>query len=350
MSQSILDTLMGAVDAKTIASLAKELEESPASIAAGLQCGAAAILAALSKKAAEAGFVGEILPLLTSAGGEQGAKLLALLFGHDQSAAQIAVSHAAGVSAGSAQRLVEAAAALLLGVLGTKVSAGESLAVLLGDHAHGHAAPVVEAAAPAGSKVLIPLVLGALLVAGLLWFLNRERGGAHAVAHEMAKPAIVNPAWAALGEFFSRRLPSGAELNAPKLGVENKLVDFIEDANRIVDKTTWFDFDRLLFATGLATLRPESEEQLKNVASVLKAFPDVELKIGGYTDNTGDATANVKLSAARANVVMAELVKLGVEPARLTAEGYGAEHPVAENTTEEGRAKNRRISMRVTKK
>ena len=56
------------------------------------------------------------------------------------------------------------------------------------------------------------------------------------------------------------------------------------------------------------------------------------------------------LSQDRANNVMAELVKLGVEPARMDAKGYGEEHPVADNATEEGRAKNRRISLRVTEK
>ena len=76
----------------------------------------------------------------------------------------------------------------------------------------------------------------------------------------------------------------------------------------------------------------------------------VHMRIGGYTDNTGSADANVKLSNDRANNVMAELVRMGISQDRLEAKGYGADHPVADNSTEEGRAQNRRISMLVTQK
>lgn len=157
-------------------------------------------------------------------------------------------------------------------------------------------------------------------------------------------------AWAALGKFFSKKLPSGVELNIPELGVENKLIAFIEDAQRPVDEKLWFSFDRLTFETGKATLKPESQEQLKNIAEILKAYPKVTIKLGGYTDNTGDPQANLRLSQQRADTVMADLVKLGVDAGRMKAEGYGQEHPVADNSTEEGRAKNRRIDIRVVSK
>ena len=149
---------------------------------------------------------------------------------------------------------------------------------------------------------------------------------------------------------MKRKFGVEVNLNIPKLGIENRVVDFIEDASKPADKTTWFDFDRLLFDTGKATLQPSSQEQLDNIANILKAYPKVKIKLGGYTDNTGDKAANMKLSGERANNVMAELAKLGVEPARMTAEGYGDDHPVADNSSEEGRAKNRRISLRVTEK
>lgn len=180
-----------------------------------------------------------------------------------------------------------------------------------------------------------------------------EATTAVAVAADEAATNVADAAnglWANLGKFFTRKLSTGVELNIPETGIENQLITFIEDANKPVDKTTWFNFDRLLFETASATLKPESQEQLKNMVEILKAFPAVELKIGGYTDNTGKADANMKLSAARANNVMAELVKLGVDAARLKAEGYGDQFPVATNDTDEGRAQNRRISCRVTKK
>ena len=132
--------------------------------------------------------------------------------------------------------------------------------------------------------------------------------------------------------------------------MENKLIAFIEDTKRSVDDKTWFTFDRLTFETGKATLKPESQEQLQNIAEILKAYPKVMLKLGGYTDNMGDPQSNLKLSQQRAETVMADLVKLGVEAGRLKAEGYGQEHPVADNSTEEDRAKNRWIELRATSK
>ena len=132
-------------------------------------------------------------------------------------------------------------------------------------------------------------------------------------------------------------------------GIETNLVNFIK-SDKVVDKTTWFDFDRLTFNTGKATLKPESQEQLKNMADVLKAYPNVNVKLGGYTDNTGNANSNLKLSAERAVSVKTELVGMGIADSRLDAEGYGQEHAVASNDTEEGRAQNRRIAIRVTKK
>jgi OmpA-OmpF porin, OOP family len=153
-----------------------------------------------------------------------------------------------------------------------------------------------------------------------------------------------------LGKFFSRKLPSGVELNIPENGVENKLVAFIEDKNILADKTTWFNFDRLLFETAEATLKPESQEQLKNVAEIMKAFPNVEIKLGGYTDNVGNTEANKKLSQERAESVKKELEGMGIDAKRVGAEGYGQEFPLASNDTEEGRQQNRRVAIRVAKK
>lgn len=154
----------------------------------------------------------------------------------------------------------------------------------------------------------------------------------------------------ALGDFLKFKLPNGVEINAPEFGIEYRLTEWMNDKTKAVDKTTWFNFDRLLFETGKATLRPESQDQLDNIAVIMDAYPSMEIKLGGYTDNVGDPAANLKLSDERAKSVMAELIILGVEPARLAAEGYGEQHPIASNETEQGRAQNRRIAIRVTKK
>jgi outer membrane protein OmpA-like peptidoglycan-associated protein len=136
----------------------------------------------------------------------------------------------------------------------------------------------------------------------------------------------------------------------PEHGVEGRLVTFIEDQGRPADKTTWFDFDRLTFETGSATLAQSSQDQLQAVAAILAAHPPVKLKIGGYTDNVGDPASNQRLSDERARNVRSALIRAGVDPERLAAEGYGEQFPIGDNATDEGRAKNRRISMRVVEK
>lgn len=156
--------------------------------------------------------------------------------------------------------------------------------------------------------------------------------------------------WAYLGDFFTITLPDGTVLNIPELGVEKKLLMFIQDDSQGVDRTTWFSFDRLLFETNSATLKPDSAEQLANIAAILTAYPDVKIKIGGYTDNTGSSEFNMSLSEERAMNVRQELMALGINGDRIEAEGYGETHPVASNDTEEGRAQNRRIDLRVTAK
>jgi outer membrane protein OmpA-like peptidoglycan-associated protein len=82
----------------------------------------------------------------------------------------------------------------------------------------------------------------------------------------------------------------------------------------------------------------------------MKCYPNVNLKIGGYTDNVGDAAANQRLSQARAENTKQAIVAQGIDASRLEAEGYGPDHPVASNDTEQGRQQNRRIDVRVTKK
>jgi OmpA-OmpF porin, OOP family len=153
-----------------------------------------------------------------------------------------------------------------------------------------------------------------------------------------------------LGAFLKRQLPGGVELNVPERGIESQVIGFIADAAKPVDTTTWFNFDRLVFETGSAALKPESMEQIRNIGAILKAFPQVKFKIGGYTDNTGSADLNRKLSGERATTVMNEIVKLGVAGDRLATEGYGDQHPIGDNATPEGRAQNRRIALRVTQK
>src|SRR5262245_32149871 len=164
-------------------------------------------------------------------------------------------------------------------------------------------------------------------------------------------PRVIPPGGAAgLGAYIEKSLPNNVTLRIPAEGVERKLVEYIEDPNQVPSKETWFSFDRVEFEPDSATLLPRSSEQLQNIADIMKAYPNVKLNIGGYTDNTGDDARNVKLSQDRANAAMGQIATLGVDSSRLSAEGFGSAHPIADNGTPEGRQRNRRVDIRVTEK
>lgn len=151
------------------------------------------------------------------------------------------------------------------------------------------------------------------------------------------------------GLLFMRVLPTGFELKGANDGIEELLMDVI-DGRKTFDKKAWFAFDRLAFAGAQLDLE-KSGGQIENVAAILKAYPQVKLEIGGFTDNTGPAAANRKLSAERAEAVKATLVNAGIAAARLAAAGYGPAQPVcAANDTDACKARNRRIAVRLTAK
>jgi outer membrane protein OmpA-like peptidoglycan-associated protein len=101
----------------------------------------------------------------------------------------------------------------------------------------------------------------------------------------------------------------------------------------------------LLFDTGKATLRSESQPQLDELAALLKSQPQWKVYIVGHTDNVGSLEANLALSQARAESVVAALQRQGIAPARVLARGVASLAPKASNADEAGRAKNRRVEL-----
>lgn len=99
------------------------------------------------------------------------------------------------------------------------------------------------------------------------------------------------------------------------------------------------------FDTGKATLRPDANPTLAEIDKLLKQDARLKLSIEGHTDNTGNAQLNRDLSTARARSVLGALVGLGIDPARLASKGFGPDKPLADNATEDGRAKNRRVEL-----
>jgi K(+)-stimulated pyrophosphate-energized sodium pump len=151
-------------------------------------------------------------------------------------------------------------------------------------------------------------------------------------------------------ETLSKELSTGVSLSFAQGGIEDQMIKFIESSDSLAGKENWFNFVNLNFSTGSDKLDSTSLLEVNNISEIMKAFPAVAIKLGGYTDNVGAAASNLELSSKRAAAVKAALVALGTDAARLESEGYGDQHPAASNDTEEGRAQNRRIAVSVRKK
>lgn len=114
----------------------------------------------------------------------------------------------------------------------------------------------------------------------------------------------------------------------------------------VIKKDVAIVLEGITFATGKAEIKPESEAKLNEALKTLKTYSDIVVEISGHTDNVGSSEANRQLSQTRAESVKFWLVSKGVKADRLEAKGYGEDSPIADNSTKEGRAKNRRIEFK----
>ena len=117
---------------------------------------------------------------------------------------------------------------------------------------------------------------------------------------------------------------------------------------RQTDRGTLVTFGDVLFATDKAELKSNGLMNINKLAQYLQENPDRKVIVEGYTDSTGTASHNQSLSERRAGSVRAALVKMGVDPARIVAQGYGKEYPVADNSSTSGRAMNRRVEVTIS--
>lgn len=101
----------------------------------------------------------------------------------------------------------------------------------------------------------------------------------------------------------------------------------------------------ITFDVGKAVIKPESMTEINRIAQLMKDNADLKFEVQGHTDNTGNAALNQKLSEQRAQAIVAKLTEMGIAPSRLTAVGKGQSSPIADNSTDEGRAKNRRVEF-----
>jgi OOP family OmpA-OmpF porin len=113
---------------------------------------------------------------------------------------------------------------------------------------------------------------------------------------------------------------------------------------KVIDKMTL----RVLFDSNKATLTETDVMELQKAVAFVKKYPGANIRIDGYTDSIGTDAYNLKLSERRATAVMDYLIKeAGVESSKITAIGHGEADPVADNKTEVGRAKNRRVEISI---
>jgi outer membrane protein OmpA-like peptidoglycan-associated protein len=118
-----------------------------------------------------------------------------------------------------------------------------------------------------------------------------------------------------------------------------------------VTETEIIILQQVQFDTAKATIRKVSDGLLDEVAAVLAEHPEItRLEVQGYTDNRGGVQYNERLSQARSEAVMKALVKRGIDAGRLTAKGFGPHEPIADNATDEGRQKNRRVQFKILEK
>jgi outer membrane protein OmpA-like peptidoglycan-associated protein len=141
---------------------------------------------------------------------------------------------------------------------------------------------------------------------------------------------------------------SGSYYYQTLLTVKGMQQEVTADASSIADelsKSGHIALYGIHFETGKATILPDSESVLSEVAKMLQQNADVKVSVEGHTDNVGAAASNQSLSEKRAQAVVAWLTSHGIDAARLKAKGWGASKPVEDNGTEDGRAKNRRVEL-----
>ena len=156
------------------------------------------------------------------------------------------------------------------------------------------------------------------------------------------------------GDAISFTLPDGTVWKIGKNSPEFQLFNFLNtpDVQVDADQTRgWITLDKLHFETGKTKLTSESENQLKSIAMIMKFFPNSRIRVGGYTDNTGTDEVNKRVSLERARVTAEKLISSDIAANRVSYEGYGSQRPVCPaNDSENCRASNRRVDIRVTQK
>ena len=389
MAESLFNSMLLTLDRGATSQIAQKLGEPDAAVSRGLETSIASVLAGAANKSDDPGSLRRILEMAPGISGRwsslvgdftnpgstvlaSGRRILAGLFGNKESALTSAISHEAGLGAGSASTILGMAAPMVMSFLGKKIRDGDMTMSGLCSSLAGESGALRRALPPAASDIIwrrteepvespvvaqsvqrvssapwaAVLALCALALGGLWLLTHRGRhieytptGTANRVAGEANRAANA----------VRERMPR-LDLKLPDATGESTLMKFVQDKNAVPSPNTSFIFERLRFSTGSAKLRPEASAQLDDIATIFKAYPGLHANVVGHTDSQGSAPANHALSEARANTVKSELEARGISDSRLTAQGMGEDNAIADNATDAGRAENRRVDVQVTQK
>jgi len=168
-----------------------------------------------------------------------------------------------------------------------------------------------------------------------------------ALAESQMTVAQLKEAQAKLEADKAKLLADQAQLQKEKAELESRLRGSMASIMETRDSARGavMSLPGISFETGKATLKPSAQLTLAKLAGIAQVFPAVNMRVEGYTDSTGNAAANQKLSEARAKAVYDFLKAQGVADTRLAFQGLGPANPVADNATKEGKAKNRRVEI-----
>ena len=189
-----------------------------------------------------------------------------------------------------------------------------------------------------GKGSLIGSGAGAAIGAGLGYLIGKDGKGAAIGA------AIGTAVGGGTGAIIGKKMDQKAEELA---ALENAQVETVEDVNGLKAIKVTFD-SGILFDFNKATLKADAKRNLDKFAAEMADLPDTDITVLGHTDNVGSAEANQKVSDNRANAVSSYLQGKGIAKSRIVAEGHSYNDPVADNSTAEGRAQNRRVEIYIS--
>ncbi|MBR3386769.1 MAG: OmpA family protein [Bacteroidales bacterium] len=189
-----------------------------------------------------------------------------------------------------------------------------------------------------GKGSLIGSGAGAAIGAGLGYLIGKDGKGAAIGA------AIGTAVGGGTGAIIGNKMDKKAEELA---ALENAQVETVTDVNGLKAIKVTFD-SGILFDFNKATLKADAKRNLDKFASEMADLPDTDITVLGHTDNVGTAEANQKVSDNRANAVSNYLQGKGISKDRIIAEGHSYNDPVADNSTAEGRAQNRRVEIYIS--